>query len=302
MSLPAVTHHLWRGAPLRDALLAQVREAVAAAGGPVRLAIVQVGDNPASHAYVRHKLAACRAVGVVGEHIHLREDEGEAALHSVLAALAREDTVQAMIVQTPLPAGWDVRRALDMVPAAKDIDGLSSASTALRRAGDARALWPATPLGVVRILANMDVELAGNQVAVIGKGMVVGAPLQEILTAMGAKVAGIDKDTPQPARLCRAAEILVAATGAPGLVTRDWVKPGAVVIDVGITRVPGHGRDQLLGDVDRASVEGVARLLTPVPGGVGPMTVASLFTNIVDAMRLQKGQPKQGWRVDAVQG
>ncbi len=285
---------IYRGAPLRDHLLAQVRSALQ--GLPVKVCVVQVGENPGSNAYVARKLAACAAVGIDAQVVKLNEAQGEAELHAVVRHLAAQDDVRSIIVQTPLPHGWDVRTALDLVPAAKDIDGLSTASNALRRAGNAQALLPATPLGVLRMLEAMRVGISGTKTCVIGKGMVVGAPLREMLTAAGAEVVGIEKDTREPAQLARVCDVIVAAAGAPGLVSRDWVKPGAVIIDVGITRVG----DKLLGDVDRISIDGIASIVTPVPGGVGPMTVASLLTNIADATCLQLGRPRPHWTVDGV--
>lgn len=292
MSPTTVTTRMIDGRGLRDAALPQVAAAVQALGQPVRLTIVQVGEDAASAAYVRNKMAACAKVGILGDVALLQPREGEAALHSVVRGLAEDPQVHAVLVQTPLPQGWNVQAALDLVPAVKDVDGLSRASIALRRAGDARALLPATPLGVMRLLAHEGVDLQGCAVAVIGKGMVVGAPLREMLEMAGAEVIGIDKDTPQPARLSRAAEVVVSAAGVPGLVDAAWVKPGALVLDVGLTRVEGN----LRGDVDRASVEGVARAMTPAPGGVGPLTVVTLLMNVVDAACLQTGKPRVEWR------
>lgn len=289
---PITTQSL-SGIPLRDALLAQVRTEVAALGSPVRMCVVQVGENPASSTYVRNKLAACERVGIHAERLHLRAEESESALHATIRALAQDAEIHAIIVQTPLPAGWNVREALDLVPAAKDIDGLSTAGAKLRREGARSALLPATPLGIFRLLAHAGVPIAGSTMAVIGKGMVVGAPLQFMLKAAGAHLISIDKDTLHPARLTREADVLIAAAGAPALVTEDWVKPGATVIDVGLTRVEG----KLMGDVARLRVEGIASLLTPVPGGVGPLTVASILTNIVDATAMQMGHPRPVWQI-----
>lgn len=305
MTLPPVTAtplstRIWTGRALADVLLRQVAEQVVALGRAPRLAIVQVGSNPASTVYIARKLAACAKVGIEGEVVRLREDEGEEMLHTVIHGLAHDPEVTAIIVQTPLPAGWQVQKALDAVPPLKDIDGLCTHSAVLRRRRDASALWPATPLGVLRILESLAVPLAGRRVAVVGRGMVTGAPLREMLPDTGAVVLAIDKDTPHPARLACQADVIITAAGAPGLVTREWVKPGAVIIDIGLTRVSGpDGQELLLGDVARAPVEGVASLITAVPGGVGPLTVASLLTNVVDAARLQKRQAKMQWRLDA---
>lgn len=290
MTQPDVTTKIIRGAPLRDALLAQLKTVVETLPVPPRLVVVQVGAHPASTAYIRNKLKAAQAVGIRAEITHLKETDGEAALHSTVRALAEDPDVHAIIVQTPLPQGYNPHAALNLVPAHKDADGLSQASTDLRRQGKA-CLLPATPLGIMRLLEYLGVPLAGQPVAVVGKGMVVGAPLQEMLEQAGAHVIGVDKQTPQPATLTRQAGILISAAGAPGLVTERWVKPGAVMVDVGITRTP----QGLVGDVDRARVEGVAAMLTPVPGGVGPLTVASLLSNVVDAACRQLDKPLTHW-------
>lgn len=299
MSLGTVTTRtestrILAGLPLRDALLEQARNVARSLGVPLRLCIVQVGNHAPSNVYIRNKQLACAHIGIAAEVVHLHEGQGEAALHATLKALAMEPDVTAILVQTPLPHGWDVRAALDLAPAAKDVDGLSRASAELRAANPAHALLPATPLGVMRLLEAAGITLAGAKIAVIGKGMVVGAPLRDMLQQAGAQVTAIDKDTPHPASLTRACDVIVAAAGAPGLVTAEWVKPGAVVIDVGLTRVDG----KLRGDVARMEVEGIAAVLTPVPGGVGPMTVASLMTNICDAACLQLGRPRTAWKVD----
>lgn len=295
MSLSTVTTRILAGIPLRDALLEQARDIVRELGQPVRLCIVQVGNHAASNVYIRNKQAACARVGIIAEVVHIHEGQGEQALHATLKALAVEGDVTAILVQTPLPRGWDVQAALDLVPALKDVDGLSRASAEMRKDDAAQALLPATPLGVMRLLEAVHIAPQGTSIAIIGKGMVVGAPLREMLQRAGAQVVAIDKDTPQPAKLTRACDVIVAAAGAPGLVTAEWVKPGATVIDVGLTRQDG----KLLGDVARMDVEGLAGALTPVPGGVGPMTVASLITNICDAACLQLGRPRTAWKVDA---
>ena len=295
MSLDTVTTRILHGAPLRDHLLEQAAHVVASLGQPVRLCIVQVGHHTPSLVYIRNKLAACAKVNIHAEVLRLHESQGEPALHATLRGLAHEPEVTAILVQTPLPRGWDAQAALDLVPPAKDVDGLSQASAVLRETVPDAALLPATPLGVMRLLQAAGITMNGANVAVVGKGMVVGAPLRKLLANAGANVVGIDKDTPHPASLAQGCDVVVAAAGVPGLVTAAWVRPGAVVIDVGLTR---EG-ESLHGDVQRMSVEGVAGVLTPVPGGVGPMTVASLITNICDAACLQLGRPRHGWAVDA---
>ncbi|HEX2859593.1 MAG TPA: bifunctional 5,10-methylenetetrahydrofolate dehydrogenase/5,10-methenyltetrahydrofolate cyclohydrolase [Alphaproteobacteria bacterium] len=281
------------GAPLRDALLEQVRACVAPLPRAPRLAIVQVGDNPASSAYIRQKINACRLVGIEAEHIHLNNGEDESILHATLQALADTPDVTAIVPQLPLPAGWDADRAINAVPALKDIDGLTEANRDKRFEEDPGALLAATPLGVMRLLKHAGVAVRGAKVAVVGRGRVVGQPLREILAAAGAEVIEINKDTPAPQERARQASVVCAAAGSPGLVTADWVRPGATVIDVGLTRVG----DKLQGDADFNGLQGVAGILTPSPGGVGPLTVASLLTNVVDAACLQAGHTRPLWHI-----
>ncbi|MCP5405340.1 MAG: bifunctional 5,10-methylenetetrahydrofolate dehydrogenase/5,10-methenyltetrahydrofolate cyclohydrolase [Pseudomonadaceae bacterium] len=284
------------GAPLRAALAAQVPAAVAALPAPPKLVVVRVGDDPASKAFVGHKLKLCAGVGLPAEELHLRADEAEATLHATLRALADDDAVQAVILQLPLPAGWQVDAALNLIPPHKDCDGLTAANIAARQAGHPH-IAPATPLGVMRLLASIPYDVRGKHVAVIGKGRVAGQPMREMLEAAGATVTAIDRDTPTPATLTSVCDVVIAAAGVPHLVNENWLKPGALVVDIGLTRVEGNGQTRLLGDVDAMKVEGVAAYLTPVPGGVGPLTVASLLTNVVDCARLQAGLPPFAWQV-----
>lgn len=289
---------LLAGKPLKDALLAQIPAATAALALAPRLVVVRVGDDPASKTFVRHKLALCAAVGFPAEEIHLPAATPLAALRSQLAALAQDTEVQAIILQLPLPAGWPVDELVNLIPAAKDCDGLTTANTTARLAGQ-RCIAPATPLGILRLLAYAGVPVRGATVAVVGRGRVAGQPMREMLAAAGATVIGIDKDTPHPAALCRQAGIVVSATGVPGLVTPAWVAAGATVVDVGITRVPEHGATVLKGDVD-SGVAKVAGWLTPVPGGVGQLTVGSLLTNVADCARWQAGLPAFDWQIPAL--
>ncbi len=284
------------GAPLRDTLLEQVRATVQKLPQPPLLAIVQVGDNPASSAYIRQKIAACTRVNIATEHIHLNKGENEAFLHATLQSLATNPQVTAIIPQLPLPTGWNADRAVNAVPALKDIDGLTSENREKRLNNDPTALLAATPLGVMRLLAHAGIDVRGQKVAVIGRGRVVGQPLREILHSAGAEVLSINHDTPNPQAVAKQAKVICAAAGVPGLVTPDWVQPGAAVIDVGLTRGPDG---KLHGDANFESLQGIAGLITPSPGGVGPLTVASLLTNVVDAACLQAGQPRPNWHIPA---
>ncbi|MFZ2586999.1 MAG: bifunctional 5,10-methylenetetrahydrofolate dehydrogenase/5,10-methenyltetrahydrofolate cyclohydrolase [Alphaproteobacteria bacterium] len=285
------------GGPLHDALLGQIPSKIKMLATPPKLVVVRVGENSASAVYVRRKLEACARVGLVAEEVHVPATEPEHAFHSLLHGLAHDAGVHAIIVQLPLPEGWDTAQALNLIPAAKDCDGLTEANTALRRAGSPQAVLPATPLGVMRLLQHAGKPLHGTTVAVLGRGRVVGAPLREMLTHAGATVLPIDRDTPHPQAVARTADVLVAAAGLPHHVNAAWVKAGSVVIDVGLSRTLHHGKTVLQGDVNPAVVEPVAGWLTPVPGGVGPMTVASLLTNIVECAYAQEGLPKPVWTI-----
>ncbi len=254
---------------------------------PPRLVIVQVGNNPASNVYVGKKLEAAAAVRITAERVHLREDDGEAALHSLLHGLAHDAATDAIIVQTPLPAGFNVQAALDAVPWRKDVDGLSTES-AQRRAQGLPCHLPATPAAVVRLLTETwGHKLANLPVAVIGNGRVVGAPLRELLAQMEAEVIPINRETPHPQQLCQQARIVIAACGVPGLVNEHWLQPGADVIDVGLTPEENdQGKKILRGDVDALRIEGIATRRTPAPGGVGPLTVAQLLANVASVKDL----------------
>lgn len=283
------------GAPLRDALLAQVPVALEGLPTQPRLAVVLVGDNPASALYVEHKMRAAAHVEIDAVCHHLPAEAGEEALHHLLDTLAADGDVTSLLLQLPLPPGWDTDAALARIPVAKDCDGLAAESIRLRKAGDVTATLPATPLGVMRLLAHIGQPVNGVEVVVIGQGRVAGKPMAELLRAAGATVTVIDRATPNPASLAQNADVLVSAAGHPGLVTTDWVKPGAVVIDIGLTRVGG----EIVGDV-AATVADVASWLTPVPGGVGPLTIGSLITNVVDGARRANGMDAFTWVVPTV--
>lgn len=287
------------GKVLRDQLLVQVRDVVAELqrdGVRPQLCVIQVGHEAASDIYINQKRLACERVGIEFRHERVADDVEE-RLHETIAALAEDKGVHGILVQTPLPEGWDMQAALDKVPAAKDVDGLAEASKLLRREGEDKALLPATPLGIFRLMHWAGIELRGQKVAMVGQGPVVGAPLAEMLIQRGIDVCIVDKKTPSPESLTRACDVLVTATGVANLITDAWLKPGALVIDAGTTELTVNHTSG--GDVDRAKVDNVAGIVTPVPGGVGPVTVASLLTNVVDAACLQVGRPRTAWVIDA---
>lgn len=287
------TTHILSGIPLRDALLNQVQTQLKTQGLLPHLHIVQLGNNPASNAYIARKQAACTQVGI-HSHLHqLPESTPQSTLTTFIHNLQNTHNATAIIIQTPLPGGWNTQSALNLVPAPMDIDGLSQNSITLRQNQNPSALLPATPIAVFRLLQHAGISIQGTSIAVIGKGMVVGAPLRHMLAQAGAHVIPIDKSTPNPAATCQQAQVVISAAGVPGLVTSSWVAKGAVVIDVGITR---QG-NKLVGDANPISLHNHAAILTPVPGGVGPVTVASILTNVADAAFMQANLPRPQWQI-----
>lgn len=261
---------------------AQLRERVAALGRlSIRpgLAAVQVGDNPASKIYLRNKVRACEDVGIHSERHHLPADCPQGALLSKLDELNRNPRLHGIIVQLPLPAHLDAGLILQAVAPEKDVDGLTWTSLGALLAGHS-GFEPCTPRGAMVLLQRAGVSLDGRHAVVVGRSAIVGKPMALMLMARGATVTICHSRTRDLGEHTRRADVLVVAAGRAGLVTGSMVKPGAAVVDVGINRLP-DGR--LAGDVDFPSVRAVAGWITPVPGGVGPMTVAMVIANTVQA-------------------
>ena len=268
------------------ALAARVRAEVAEEAGPlgaIGLATVLVGGDPASTIYVRRKHEACREVGIEPFDHHLPEQTSEVDLLALVARLNADQAVTGILVQLPLPAHIDERRVLRAVAPIKDVDGFHPSSAGQLYLGEPTFV-PATPLGVLELLRAYDVELAGACAVVIGRSAIVGKPVAHLLLQANATVTICHSRTRDLGAVTRQADILVAAVGRAAIVTPAMVKPGATVIDVGINRTAAG----LVGDVDPGVVE-VAGLLTPVPGGVGPMTIALLLRNTLRARRYQAG-------------
>jgi methylenetetrahydrofolate dehydrogenase (NADP+)/methenyltetrahydrofolate cyclohydrolase len=255
------------------------------------LAIVQVGHHAASDVYVGKKVASCARVGIEARVVPFSEEAGEEAVKAAIRALNADPKVDGILVQLPLPPAWSTKAIVDTIDPDKDVDGLHPLNIG-RLHASRRGLVPCTPLGVMRLLADYEVPLKGRHAVVLGRSAIVGRPMSWLLLRSHATVTTCHRHTADTPALARHADILVAAVGRPGLVTGDWIKPGAVVIDVGINRIQTEsGGTRLVGDVDQASVAPVAGMLTPVPGGVGPMTVAMLLQNVVSAAtaRLERG-------------
>jgi len=273
------------GKALAAAVRASVKETVArlaARGVRPGLAVILAGDNPASAVYVRNKVRACEETGVRSEVHRYGGDVTERALLDRIAALNSDPAVHGILVQLPLPGRINARRVLEAVAPAKDIDGFHLESLGALVAGQPKFV-PCTPAGVMRLIEHAGVALAGRRAVVIGRSNIVGKPLALLLLQKDATVTICHSKTMELQKLTREADVLIAAVGRPKLVTAAMVKPGACVIDVGINRLADGTLD---GDVDFDGVKNVAGWITPVPGGVGPMTVALLLENCVRAAAL----------------
>ena len=287
------------GKAIAAALRGRVRDVVAsrvAAGEDAPgLATVLVGDDPASHVYVGSKRRACEEAGIRSIHHELPADVAEAELVNLVAGLDRDPSVDGILVQMPLPDHIDQDIVLAEISAGKDVDGLTPVNAGhlaqgrigVREALDVDSgepvvgLIPCTPAGVIEILDRSGVELSGAEAVVIGRSILVGRPMASLLVNGDATVTVCHSRTRDLAAVCRSADILIAAVGRPEMVEGDWIKPGATVIDVGMNRTD----DGLVGDVEFDSASAVAGRITPVPGGVGPMTIAMLLANTVRASR-----------------
>jgi methylenetetrahydrofolate dehydrogenase (NADP+) / methenyltetrahydrofolate cyclohydrolase len=257
--------------------------ALAAAGRPPGLGTILVGDDPGSHVYVDGKHRDCAEIGILSVRIDLPATATQAEIEDAVAQLNDDPSCTGFLVQLPLPKGRDEQRVLELVDPAKDADGLHPMSLGRLVLGAPGPL-PATPRGVVELLNRYDVPIAGAEVCVVGRGPTVGRPLALILTrrSENATVTQCHTGTRDLAAHTRRADILVAAAGVPHMITADMVKPGAAVVDVGLTRVEGDaGKAKLIGDV-HPSVADVAAYLSPVPGGVGLLTRGMLLVNLVE--------------------
>ena len=256
----------------------RVAEFTAATGRKPVLATVIVGDDPASEVYVANKHRACGEAGMESVHHGLAGDTTEAELLELVAALGADDEVDGILVQLPVPDHIDSDRVVAAIDPAKDVDGLSPVSAGLL-AGGTPGMVPCTPAGVIELLDRNGTELTGAEAVIVGRSKLVGRPLVSLLLGRNATVTICHSRTRDLEAVCRRADVLIAAVGVAELVGAGHVKPGAVVVDVGINRTEAG----LVGDVDFAAVEPIASAITPVPGGVGPMTIAMLMENTLKA-------------------
>ena len=280
------------GKALAAKLRGRVAAQVAALAGTVRpgLAVVLVGDDPASAVYVRNKNRETEAAGMASFEHSLPADTPEADLLALVASLNRDPAVHGILVQLPLPDGIDSAKVLRAIDPAKDVDGFHPENVGALWTG-APALAPCTPRGCMTMLAEVHPDgLVGKRAVVVGRSNIVGKPMAALLLAQHCTVTLAHSRTQDLPGVCRGADILVAAVGRARMIGGDWIQPGGTVIDVGINRIPTEeGRTRLVGDVDFAGASEVAGAITPVPGGVGPMTIACLLANTVTAACRQAG-------------
>jgi len=251
------------------------------------LAVIIVGDDPASHVYVNSKVKTCGRLGIRSTHIALPSSTEEATLEHHIRDLNQREDVHGILVQSPLPPHMDEEALTDLIAPHKDVDGFHPQNLGRLVQGRTDGMLPCTPSGVMRMLRWANIDLEGKRAVVLGRSRIVGMPAALLLAARGADatVTVAHSRTQELEAVCKEADVLVAAVGRPDMVKADWVKPGAIVVDVGINRVEDDTRERgwrLAGDVD-PSVSDVASWLSPVPGGVGPMTIAMLMENTVRA-------------------
>lgn len=278
---------LMNGNRLRDELIAGLRSQVEALGNPqICLATVLVGDDKPSQLYVKSKGKKAIEAGLQSRHVGLGADATQAQVEQAVLALVDDPGVHGILVQLPLPDGLDAERVLDLIPPAKDVDGLTERSMG-RLVRGKRGHAPCTPLGVMRLLEHYGVATSGKNAVVVGRSTLVGLPQVLLLGRKGVDttVTLAHSRTQDLAAVCRQADIIVAAAGVAGMITADHVKPGAAVLDVGISRTEAG----IVGDVDFEAVQEVAGHITPMPGGTGPMTIACLMENTFAAYGMVNG-------------
>ena len=245
------------------------------------LVVIQVGDNPASSVYVANKKKACEYIGIRSLSYELPEETTEQELTELIERLNHDDSVHGILCQLPLPAHINERRIIEMIAPEKDVDGFHPQNVGALVIGE-RGFVSCTPAGIIELLKRSNIEIAGKHCVVIGRSNIVGKPMALLMLQENATVTICHSKTKNLQEICRQADILIVAIGKPKYITKDYVKPGAVVIDVGIHR---NAENKLCGDVDYNDVEPIASAITPVPGGVGPMTICMLMKNCLDAMK-----------------
>ncbi|PSK86408.1 methylenetetrahydrofolate dehydrogenase (NADP+)/methenyltetrahydrofolate cyclohydrolase [Limimaricola soesokkakensis] len=279
-------------AGVRARVADHVAELTSVQGITPGLAVVLVGEDPASEVYVRNKARQTREVGMTGFEHKLAAETTQAELLTLLARLNADPAVHGILVQLPLPRHIDTEAVLAAIDPAKDVDGFHVSNVGLLATGQ-KALVPCTPLGCLMMLRDRLGSLKGLNAVVVGRSNIVGRPMAQLLLRDDCTVTVAHRHSRDLEAICRGADILVVAVGRPRMIPGDWIKPGATVIDVGINRIEaGDGRTRLVGDVDFDDAARVAGAITPVPGGVGPMTIACLLSNTLTACCRAHGLPE----------
>ncbi len=272
------------GVVLRDQTVVKIKATIAAAGNPkICLATVLIGDDAPSHIYVNNKHKKAQEAGMVSRGVNLPATASQAEVEQEVAKLVADKSVHGILVQLPLPKHIDAEAVLGLLPVEKDVDGLTEKSLG-RLVRGLKGHVPCTPLGVMRLLEKYKIETKGKRVVVIGRSALTGLPQMLLLVRRGADatVTVAHKSTLDMVAVCREADIIIAAAGSARMVTAAHVKPGATVIDVGVTRID----NKIVGDVDFDAVQSIAGAITPMPGGTGPMTIACLLENTLEAARM----------------
>jgi len=252
------------------------------------IAVVLVGDDPASHVYVKNKVLRCTQLGIKSIEHRLPVETEQAELLALIETLNQDDSVHGILVQLPVPKQIDDKAVLAAISPTKDVDGFHIQNVGALAVGEP-IMVPCTPLGSLMLLQDALGDLSGKHAVIVGRSNIVGKPMALLLLQHHCTVTVVHSRTKEIEEHCRRADILVAAVGIPKFIKADWVKSGAVVIDVGINRIQEEGKSRLVGDVDFEAVAPKAAAITPVPGGVGPMTIACLMYNTVAAAKLQRG-------------
>lgn len=269
---------------IRNSLVGEVKQFEEKIGRKPCLAVIIVGDDPASKTYVKNKILGCAEVGMKSLSYEFNDGVDQREIEKTIKTLADDATVDGILVQLPLPKGYDERKLLELIPDAKDVDGFSPTNLGLLSMGKPRTV-SCTPLGVMKLLESTGVSLKGKNAVVLGRSNTVGKPMAMLLLNADCTVTVCHSKTQNIQEVCSKADILVVAIGKPKFVTENFVKEGAIVIDVGINRVDG----KLVGDVDYNAVCDKASFITPVPGGVGPMTISMLLYNTIQAAKQTSG-------------
>ncbi|MDS3861799.1 bifunctional methylenetetrahydrofolate dehydrogenase/methenyltetrahydrofolate cyclohydrolase FolD [Thermosynechococcaceae cyanobacterium BACA0444] len=270
-------------------LIETIQNLSAKVGRPPGLAVIMVGSNPASVAYVRNKELACKRVGILSFSSHLPASTSQSELEILIEQLNNNPQVDGILLQLPVPPHLDERTLLYRIDPDKDVDGLHPENLGRLVRGEP-GLQSCTPAGVMRLLAAHKIKLSGLSAVVVGRSILVGKPLSLMLLAADATVTMAHSRTHNLSAVTRAADLVIAAAGKPNLINAEMIRPGAIVVDVGINRIEGpDGKSILIGDVNFQALQGIASFLTPVPGGVGPMTVAMLLHNTVWSYRARHG-------------